>query len=73
MSEGLDLRGILSGEIKICVGLKGRTCNNVRRVKGRLCKACHRLYMKQWRAGEGSRARVVDGYDFNQDSGVSHD
>lgn len=71
--ETSELRGILEGKIKMCIGLKGLRCERIRRKGGRLCKACHAAYVRDWRKkkGEaGSRcARIVDGYDFNQDSG----
>lgn len=50
--------------------IRGRKCFRPRREKGRLCKECHREYMKGFMAkkrGKG-RERFVDGYDLNQDN-----
>lgn len=68
-----DLKGILEGRVKLCIGLMGMRCTRMRRNGGRLCKECHTMYVRQWRkrkkrAGSG-RERVIDGYDFNQERG----
>lgn len=68
-----DVKAILEGKTKVCSGLYGKPCFKERRVKGRLCSECYRIYMRGYmrkkRAGMEKRAGVVDGYDFNQDSG----
>ena len=54
--------------IKICSGINGKKCMNMRRDGGRLCLVCHKTYMKENRKGTRSRVRVVGDYDFNQTS-----
>ena len=54
--------------VKLCSGLEGNKCWRARRNKGRLCKECHREYMREFMQKRvGSREKVIDGYDFNQD------
>ena len=54
---------------KICTGSEGRKCSRPRRNCGRLCKECHRDYMRKLRSGVkvSGRVREIDGYDFNQE------
>ena len=58
--------------VKFCTGTKGNKCYGRRRKGGRLCLQCHRDYMRELReSGDGRRAEVVNGYDFNQESRYS--
>jgi len=82
MIDNKNISSVLSKMgVNLCVGLDGKKCFRPRRDKGRLCKECHRAYMKAYMSSkrgsstnkvlgastESNRANVVDGYDFNQD------